>query len=99
MVSADGTVMSISGLQIPIASSSTVNSITLPLQCVNSLVFTYEELYIILEHICDFIGCVEGFIVSVFTTYDCDPVKLNLLQPLISYIVQCSRYVSKTCNL
>ena len=107
-LTADGTAMNINNMLIPLAvsasqitqmketissnksSNSLINVVSPAFQ--SSLVFTYEELLLILEHLNDLISSCNGFIAALYATFDCDPLKSDLAKPLLLYLSQCSRY-------
>ena len=59
---------------------------------VSAMVFNYEELVIILEHLSDLISGCPGLATSLYASFDCDPLKSDVLQPMIVYLTQSSRF-------
>lgn len=59
---------------------------------VSAMVFNYEELVVILEHLSDLISGCPGLVTSLYASFDCDPLKSDLLQPMIVYLTQSSRF-------
>eukprot|EP01038_Epipyxis_sp_PR26KG_P004477 gene4477-6328_t len=54
--------------------------------------FKVEELEIILESLCDFLADV-AFLPALFSSFDCDPTKADLVQPMIQYLSRAARIV------
>jgi len=52
--------------------------------------FCEEELEMILDSLCDLLSD-EGFLPTLFASFDCDPTKPDIVSPLLNYIGQCSR--------
>ena len=107
-LTADGAFMRVHNLLIPMAVSSTqlsqakeshahskssqsLTNIVNPAFQV-TLVFSQEELLLILEHLNDLISSCAGFITALHATFDCDPLKSDVAQPLLLYLTQCARY-------
>lgn len=61
---------------------------TIPMQDLD--VFTIEELELILESLSDLISD-SGFLPSLFASFDCDPTKPDIIQPLIHYLSRSTR--------
>jgi hypothetical protein len=61
---------------------------TIPIQEVD--VFSTEELELILESLSDLISD-SGFLPSLFASFDCDPTKPDIIQPLIHYLSRSTR--------
>ena len=53
--------------------------------------FTVEEIEIVLESLADLLADL-GFLPSLFASFDCDPSKGDIVQPLIKYLSACMRY-------
>lgn len=53
--------------------------------------FSTEELEVIFESLSDQIAD-EGFLPSMFASFDCDPSKTDMVIPVIRYLSHCSRY-------
>jgi hypothetical protein len=56
-----------------------------------SVNFNFDEMEMILESLGDLVSD-PGFIPTLFATFDCDPGSSNIVQSLIRYLCQCSRY-------
>ena len=57
----------------------------------SSTSFTVGELEIILESLADLLADL-GFLPSLFASFDCDPSKGDIVQPMIKYLSSCMRY-------
>ena len=64
-------------------SSSAANS--------SSASFSTDELEIVLESLTDLLAD-PSFIPSLFASFDCDPTKADIVQPLVKYLGTCKRY-------
>jgi hypothetical protein len=53
--------------------------------------FSIDEIEIILESLADLLAD-PGFIPSLFASFDCDPTKADIVQPLVKYLGTCIRY-------
>jgi Sec7 domain len=53
--------------------------------------FSIEELEIVLESLADLLADL-GFLPSLFASFDCDPSKGDIVQPLVKYLTSCMRY-------
>jgi Sec7-like guanine-nucleotide exchange factor len=53
--------------------------------------FNFDEMEMILESLGDLISD-PGFVPTLFASFDCDPSSPNIVQQLIRYLCQCSRY-------
>ena len=53
--------------------------------------FSIEELEIVLESLADLLADL-GFLPSLFASFDCDPSKGDIVQPLVKYLSSCMRY-------
>ena len=53
--------------------------------------FNFDEMEMILESLGDLIS-ESGFLPTLFASFDCDPSSSNIVQPLVKYLCQCSRY-------
>ena len=71
------------------ASSSNLQSLLLTTS--SSAAFSLDEIEIILESLADLLADI-GFLPSLFTSFDCDPSKGDIVQPLIKYLSSCMRY-------
>ena len=57
----------------------------------NSLnLFRIDELEVVLESLCDLLSD-PSFVPSLFASFDCDPVKSDIVHPLFRYICLCSQ--------
>ena len=52
--------------------------------------FSIEELGMILESLADLL-LARGFLQSLYATFDCDPTKADLVQPLLGYLSKCTK--------
>lgn len=57
-----------------------------------AMVFTHDELAVILDHLSDLLSSVNGLIPSMYSSFDCDPLKTDLCRPLVVYLAQCARF-------
>jgi Sec7 domain len=53
--------------------------------------FSIDELEIVLESLADLLADL-GFLPSLFASFDCDPSKGDIVQPLVKYLSSCMRY-------
>lgn len=53
--------------------------------------FSVEELEVIFESLSDIMAD-QGFIPSLFASFDCDPTKSDIIVPVIRYLSHCARY-------
>lgn len=53
--------------------------------------FSIDELEIVLESLADLLADL-GFLPSIFASFDCDPSKGDIVQPLVKYLTSCMRY-------
>jgi hypothetical protein len=54
--------------------------------------YTVEELEMIFDSFVDFLGH-SGFMSSLYSSFDCDPTKPDILQPMFQYISKCSSFL------
>jgi hypothetical protein len=54
--------------------------------------YSIELLEVILESLQDVLS-EPGFLSMMFISFDCDPSRQNIFQPMFSYLCKCSRYV------
>ena len=57
----------------------------------SSAVFSTDELEIVLESLSDLLAD-PSFLPSLFASFDCDPTKTDIVQPLVKYLGSCKRY-------
>ena len=57
----------------------------------SSAPFSVEELEVVLESLVDLLAD-PSFLPSLFASFDCDPTKSDVVQPLIRYLGTCKRY-------
>ena len=57
----------------------------------NSSPFSVEELEVVLESLVDLLAD-PSFLPSLFASFDCDPTKSDVVQPLVRYLATCKRY-------
>ena len=57
--------------------------------------FSIAELELILESLADLLADL-GFLPSLFASFDCDPSKGDIVQPLVKYLGACMRYTLVT---
>ena len=53
--------------------------------------FSIDEIEIVLESLADLLADL-GFLPSIFASFDCDPSKGDIVQPLVKYLTSCMRY-------
>ena len=51
----------------------------------------------VLESLCDLLAD-DGFLPTLFASFDCDPTRSDLVQPMIQYLSQCARSESFPVN-
>lgn len=56
----------------------------------NGAVFGVDELELVLESLCDLLAD-ASFVPSLYASFDCDPTRPDLAQPLLTSICSCSR--------
>ena len=54
--------------------------------------FTVDELEMIFDSFVDFLGN-AGFMTCLFSSFDCDPTKPDLLQPMLQYVSKCASFL------
>ena len=52
--------------------------------------FSVEEMEVVMECLGDLLSD-SSFIPSLFISFDCDPTKNDLIQPLVRYLCRCCR--------
>jgi Sec7-like guanine-nucleotide exchange factor len=55
-------------------------------------IFSTEELEIILENFCDLLSD-SSFLPSLFASFDCDPTRIDIVQPIVQCICHVARYI------
>lgn len=45
----------------------------------------------VFESLCDLLAD-DGFLPALFASFDCDPTRSDLVQPMIQYLSQCARF-------